>query len=155
MGATTRRVVTGVDGEGRSFVVSDGPAPFEGGFVQLWATDGPLEEPLPAGELAEALEPPPGGTWWRLFTIPPAGEMDARLAQSSVPGIDRDGFHTTATVDYVSVLDGDVTLVLERGSVDLHRGDCVVQRGTRHAWRNRSEHPARMMAIMVSARARP
>jgi mannose-6-phosphate isomerase-like protein (cupin superfamily) len=153
MGATARRVVTGVDDEGRSCVVSDGPAPVAGGFVELWATDGPVEQPLPPGALAEAIEPPPGGTWWRLFTIPPVAEMRERLAGATVPGIDRDGFHTTATVDYVTVLEGEVTLVLDRAQIALRAGDCVIQRGTRHAWRNHGDVPVRMMAMMLSARA--
>ena len=152
MVAATRRVVTGIDGDGRSYVVSDGPAPLEGGFAQLWSTDGPLHEPLPAGPLAEALEPSPGGSWWRTFAIPPDAQMRERLAGSGMAGIDREGFHTTATVDYVAVLEGDVTLVLDTDAVELHAGDCVVQRGTRHAWHNHGERPARMMAVMLSAR---
>ena len=69
--------------------------------------------------------------------------------------MDPDGFHTTASVDYVVVLDGDVTLQLDRGSVDLHTGDCVIQRATRHAWHNRTDRPTRMMVVMVSSRPLP
>jgi mannose-6-phosphate isomerase-like protein (cupin superfamily) len=48
------------------------------------------------------------------------------------------------------VLEGDITLELDTGEVDLHPGDCVVQRGTRHAWRNRADQPVRMVAVMLS-----
>jgi quercetin dioxygenase-like cupin family protein len=153
MGTTTRRVVTGVDADGKSQVVEDGPAPVEGGTVELWATDGPLVEPLPDGPLAVSIEPPPGGTWWRLVSIPPVEQLKAGLASWDIPGIDRDGFHTTATVDYITVLDGDVTLVLDRDHIDLHAGDCVIQHGSRHAWHNHGDRPVHMMAVMLSARA--
>ena len=52
------------------------------------------------------------------------------------------------------ILDGEPRLELDEGSVDLRGGDCVVQRGTRHAWRNRSGRPVRMAVVMVSL-ARP
>jgi hypothetical protein len=45
-------------------------------------------------------------------------------------------------------------LELDEGGVDLRSGDCVGQRGTRHAWRNRSGRPVRMAVVMVSL-ARP
>ena len=67
-------------------------------------------------------------------------------------GIEADGFHTTDTVDYVMVLEGEVSLELDTGEVALRPGDCVVQRQTRHAWRNRSATPVRMVAVMVSLR---
>jgi mannose-6-phosphate isomerase-like protein (cupin superfamily) len=148
---SVRRIVTGIDDDGRSYIESDEPAPFEGGFFRLWATDGPVPEPLPSGPLATGLEPPPGGTWWRMFSIPPESEIRERLAAAAVPGMDSDGFHTTASVDYVFVVDGDVTLQLDRGSVDLHTGDCLIQRATRHAWHNRTDRPAKMLVVMVSS----
>ena len=152
---TVRRVVTGIDDEGRSYVARDDPAPFMGGFFELWATDGPVPEPMPAGPVVTGLEPPPGGTWWRVFSMPPESQLKERIAAGALPGMDPDGFHTTASVDYVVVLDGDVTLQLDRGSVDLHTGDCVIQRATRHAWHNRTDRPTRMMVVMVSSRPLP
>jgi mannose-6-phosphate isomerase-like protein (cupin superfamily) len=50
------------------------------------------------------------------------------------------------------VLEGEISLELDTGEVLLEPGDCVVQRGTRHAWRNRSGGPVKMMAVMVSTR---
>lgn len=148
---SVRRVVTGVDDEGKSYIAADETAPFRGGFFELWSTDGPVPEPLPAGPLVTGLEPSPGGTWWRVFSMPPESVIRERVAAGDLPGMDPDGFHTTASVDYVLVLDGDVTLQLDRGSVDLHTGDCVVQRATRHAWHNVTERPATMMVVMVSS----
>ena len=51
------------------------------------------------------------------------------------------------------VLAGEIALELDTGEVQFGPGDCVVQRQTRHAWRNRGEHPVRMVAVMLSVRA--
>jgi uncharacterized cupin superfamily protein len=45
---------------------------------------------------------------------------------------------TTRTLDFCLVLEGEITLVLDTGEVHLEAGDTVVQRGTNHAWSNRS-----------------
>ena len=74
--------------------------------------------------------------------------MREHLARG-VPGVDKDGFHTTATIDYLVILDGPVTLALDDGEVDLQPGDLVVQRATRHAWYNRTDKPIRMLALAV------
>jgi uncharacterized cupin superfamily protein len=80
--------------------------------------------------------------------------MRAAMAEAAatMEGIQADGFHTTQTVDYVMVLEGEIALELDTGEVTLRPGDCVVQRGTRHAWRNRSGKPVKMMAVMLSTR---
>ncbi len=70
-------------------------------------------------------------------------------------GVEADGFHTTATVDLVMVLEGEIALELDDGEVLLGPGDCVVQRATRHAWRNRSGARVRMMAVMLSLQPPP
>ncbi len=138
-----RRVVT-QDVGGRSVVRSDGLAD------DLWVTS--RDEPLgdDPGDGAAVLEPPPGGTRFRLVSVPPDAVMRAALAAHAVPGVGADGFHRTHTVDYVLVLDGDITLELDDGAVVLHAGDCVVQRGTNHAWRNLGNVPVRLLAVMVA-----
>lgn len=104
-----------------------------------------------------ALEPPAGGSAWRVFEVPPDAVMRDRIAAAAaqIPGMEADGFHTTETVDYVMVLDGEIALELDTGEVTLGPGDCVIQRRTRHAWRNRSDRPVRMMAVMLSLRPAP
>jgi uncharacterized cupin superfamily protein len=47
----------------------------------------------------------------------------------------------TRTLDFCLVLDGEITLVLDTEEVHLTAGDTVVQRGTNHAWSNRSDRP--------------
>lgn len=82
-----------------------------------------------------------------------AEEMCARL-----PGLgdlfeaDAPGFHRTDTIDYGVVLDGEVLLELDDGRTNLLRqGDIVIQMGTRHAWRNPGNTPARLLFVLVGA----
>jgi len=157
-----RRVVTGIDEHGRSTFVSDGPAFGGDQWAEVWLTDpelglDALVDPH-EGMSATALEPPPGGIVWRVFTCPPDAQMRASMARAveeaggELDGTEADGFHTTQTVDYVMVLEGEISLELDTGEVLLKPGDCVVQRGTRHAWRNRNDFPVKMMAVMISTR---
>jgi hypothetical protein len=145
--------VTGTDEAGGSFVVSDGEASAIPGFAELWvgSAGNPLEA-VPADSAApwSRVEPPPGATSWRIFDLPPDEVVAAYLASQELPEVEASGFHRTETLDYVMILDGEVSLELDRGEVRLRSGDCVVQRGTRHAWRNRSGRPVRMAVVMVS-----
>lgn len=149
---STRRVVTGIDEEGRSCVASDGAASATPGFSELWVGSArdPFEAAPTSGEPWSSVEPPPGATSWRIFDLPPDEVVAAYLASRELPEVEASGFHRTDTLDYVLILDGEITLELDHGSVDLRSGDCVVQRGTRHAWRNRSGRPVRMAVVMVS-----
>lgn len=70
------------------------------------------------------------------------------------PGL-RSPMHRTESVDYGVVLSGEVTLVLEGEETVLHAGDVAVQRGTDHAWENRSGEPARMLFVLVAGRFDP
>ncbi len=153
---SVRRVVTGVDDQGRSTVISDGDAFGGDAWAEVWVSDPALglDAVVDPHDGPLALEPPAGGTAWRVFEVPPDAVLRERLARtaSSIPGMEPDGFHTTSTVDYVMVLEGEIALELDTGEVALRPGDCVVQRGTRHAWRNRSDRPVRMAAVMLSAK---
>ena len=86
--------------------------------------------------------------------------MDAALAdfEEHMPGLrghmepDAPGMHTTSTVDFEVVLDGEVWLELDDGvEVHLKAGDTVVQNGTRHAWRNHGDTTARLAVILIGA----
>lgn len=147
-----RRVVTGTDEAGRSCVQSDADATTAPGFAELWVGSArdPLEPVARSGEPWSSVEPPAGATSWRIFELPPDEVVAAWLASRELPEVEASGFHRTDTLDYVLVLDGEVALELDSGSVELRSGDCVVQRGTRHAWRNRSGRPVRLAVVMVS-----
>jgi quercetin dioxygenase-like cupin family protein len=144
-----RRVVTAVNNAGKSVIASDGPAPLSW-CTEVWATsaDKPLGFDPP--EIKPTLMPPSKGTRWRMVELAPDSTARRAAAASVVEGVDEHGWHTTNTVDYVFILDGDITLELDDGKVELHAGDCVVQRATNHRWRNHGSHPARMLAVMVS-----
>jgi hypothetical protein len=143
--ATPRRVVTGHDGEGRSIVLSDGPTPVRTiatgvTFHEVWSTDD-APAPIAAAEAVELADGPlmvqPGerGTIVHLIDMPPG---------SSAP------MHRTKTIDYGIVLDGEIDLELDDGSeTHLGPGDLVVQRGTAHAWYNRSAGVTRMLFVLV------
>jgi quercetin dioxygenase-like cupin family protein len=142
--------------DGRSRVASDGPAPVlamtaDTGVDELWinASSEPLgHDPTIADA---ALTPPPGSLHWRIFVVPPDEQVQNVAVERAVSmdEVDESGWHKTDTLDYIFVLDGDITLELDDGVVELHTGDCVVQRRTNHAWRNRGANCVRVMAVML------
>jgi len=170
-----RRVVTGHDESGRSVIASDGPSPHvmtlpgrtDFGMTNLWITDGsPARNEGNADAAARpiVLEPPAGGTIFRVVEFPPeksGGPFDRRAAFAAMgaahamdpDGSRHPGMHKTATVDYAIVLSGEIHALMDRGETLLKAGDCLVQRGTNHAWSNRSEAPCLVAFILVSAAA--
>jgi quercetin dioxygenase-like cupin family protein len=168
-----RRVVTGHDARGRAVIAADGPPPtvveieaVPGTvFHELWAT---ASVPAPVDNGPDPtvgglqLAPPPGGTRIRIVDIPPDTVQDAltpeeaAAAFAAIGASDAHGaegphalMHRTETVDYGIVLSGEVWLVVDEGETRLGPGDVVVQRGTNHAWSNRTEQPARMAFVLV------
>jgi mannose-6-phosphate isomerase-like protein (cupin superfamily) len=147
-----RRVVTGHTPDGVSVVLSDGPVPVSRSlpddgveFHEVWSTEGAparivAVEPSEPTERTLAVPPPPRGTKIRVNEFAP-GHLDERGLQSPV--------HRTASVDYGIVIEGEITLVLDDSEVVLGPGDIVVQRGTDHAWANRSERSARVVFVLV------
>ena len=57
--------------------------------------------------------------------------------------------HRSHTTDYIILLSGEITLVLDKEERTLKPLDCVIQRGTNHAWVNRGSEPALLMAVLV------
>jgi mannose-6-phosphate isomerase-like protein (cupin superfamily) len=177
-----RRVVTGHDEDGHAVFASDEEiAPITIAarpgreYLKIWGADEAPTFP-DAGELPGLLEffPSVGGFRYYILTIPPvkseipAADLDdaataAWLAETEqkLPGIrsphesDRSGMHTTATVDFVSILSGEIVLEVDGGVEKVLRaGDVVVQNGTRHRWHNRSDRPVTFATFMVGARRR-
>ena len=115
----------------------------------------------------QSVIPSVGGTTALLVTFPPdssfaANDFDpvaaARELCERLPGLgerfepDNPGFHRTDSIDYGVVLEGEITLELDEGRIShLRQGDIVVQAGTRHAWRNTSHQPARLLFVLVGA----
>jgi mannose-6-phosphate isomerase-like protein (cupin superfamily) len=139
-----RRIVCADGPDGKSKAVHDGPAPVRRtdparpGFSStvIWATDRTPARIDSATEIdAHLLSPPPGGSLCRIITLPPDRAF-ADGARSPRPAMRK-----TRTLDLCLVLEGEITLVLDTEEVRLKAGDTVVQRGTSHAWSNRSDAP--------------
>ena len=60
--------------------------------------------------------------------------------------------HRTETLDYVVVLEGEIEMDMDDSTIRLRAGDVMVQRGTNHAWANRSRHPARLAFVLIDAK---
>ncbi len=172
-----RRIVTGHDDRGRSIVTEDGPAPSvhtnpkRVGYVltQLWATD---RTPAPIGHEPDPtsmplkLEPPKNGSVVRIVEFGPEGDWIDKLSTgdtqvawgalgTSTASTNTDGrakhafMHRTQSIDYAMVLDGEITLVLDEDEVVMKAGDFLVERGTNHAWANRSGAPCRILFVLI------
>jgi mannose-6-phosphate isomerase-like protein (cupin superfamily) len=151
-----RRVVTGTNAAGRSCVLIDEELTTDGSTEYntwtIWVNDpADLTEQVARIDPASVLpaEPKPGGSSWRRTHLPPWEEYLKLRAARPVHNIDENGFHITRTVDYMYILAGEVSLLLEEGSAELRAGDFVVQRATKHAWR--SERGVEMLAVMTDA----
>jgi quercetin dioxygenase-like cupin family protein len=177
-----RRVVTGHDERGKSIVVSDGFAPAVRTSAarpghhstEIWKTSG---APAPVGNEPDPtigprqLKPPKHGTVIRVSEMPPdsaaVSNFDAAAATKifeSMGQVDASTFreggrhplmHRTETIDYGIVLSGELTLILDDSEVQLNAGDMVIQRGTNHAWSNRSDKPCIIAFILVDGEFEP
>jgi mannose-6-phosphate isomerase-like protein (cupin superfamily) len=157
MAAKARRVVTGHDADGRSIKLSDGLPPQahsmqgeEAGadFIEIWST----REAVPV-----LTSQPPGEPTAEPFAIMPASGHLLRLIEIYPPrmGGKRTVMHRTRTLDYAVVIEGEVVLVLDDGETVLGPGSVVVQRGTDHAWENRSDEVTRMAFFHIAAEFGP
>jgi quercetin dioxygenase-like cupin family protein len=171
------RVVTGHDADDKAVVAQQGPLPtvvevaaVPGTvFHEVWSTAG---APAPVGRAGGdptlgplVLPPPRHGTRIRFVDIPPEtpaslaamaaqakrafAEIGDAQASTTAAGAPHPLMHRTETVDYGVVIEGEITLVLDDSEVALRPGSVVVQRGTNHAWANRSGRPARMLFVLV------
>jgi quercetin dioxygenase-like cupin family protein len=174
-----RRVVTGHDENGKSIVVSDDFAPAvrtsparPGHYsTEIWRTEG---APAPIGNEPDPttgprqLKPPKHGTVIRVSEMPPDSQalrnFDAAAVKQvfeSMGQADASTFkeggrhplmHRTETIDYGIILSGELTLILEDSEVKLQAGDMVIQRGTNHAWSNRSDKPCIIAFVLVDGK---
>ena len=153
MTASIRRVVTGHDAHGKSIVLSDGPPPqyhsmlgpsIGADFFEIWN----VPAAVPILTPAEPREPNE-----REFTIMPASGHLLRIIElyPLSEGGQRTVMHRTKTLDYVVVIEGEAVLVLDDSEVILRKGNVVVQRGTDHAWENRSDRRAVMAFFHIDA----
>ena len=173
-----KRVVTGHGEQGLARIASSGPTPNNFPlravpgtvFYEVWnSMNSPALLDNGSDPTAKPLQLSPSalGNLIRVVDIPPdslqnqVSDEDAAAAFAEI-GESRAGtgtagsrhklMHRTETLDYGIVTEGEVWLVLDEEEVHLKRGDIVVQRGTNHAWSNRTEHLARMVFILLDGR---
>lgn len=170
-----RRVVTGHDAQGRSVIVADGESPHSyflekaGGLqlTELWETalapadnSGDADaadharriEPVGCGTVFRYIEYPPDSV--RLKTIRPEEYYPSMGVAHGADGAKgrHPGMHKTDTIDYAIIIRGEIYAVLDDGEVLLRAGDCLIQRGTRHAWSNRTNEPCVIAFVLVAAK---
>jgi len=177
MNGKIRRVITGHDASGKAVVLEDRDAPavrtnpHRPGHVStdLWKTTStPVivkrAEPDPT-EGPKQIHPLPGGTVFRISEIAPETEavrnMSPEQAREVFKAMGNENastfgenkrhpfMHRTETIDYAVVLEGEITMLLDDSEVHLKAGDVVIQRGTNHAWSNRSSKPAKMLYVLI------
>ena len=171
MARPIRRVVTGHHRDGRSTVLLDEPAPnvkqraAGNASTLLWVTDESPARPADGDRAAREIgvPPPSRGSIFRLAEFPPGvgGEVRDNEAVLRDFGIGADvarghpprhpAIHRTRSVDYVTVLEGEIHLLLDDGEVLLKAGDVVVQQGTNHAWINRGSATCRLAMVFLDA----
>jgi quercetin dioxygenase-like cupin family protein len=143
-----RRVVTGHDGNNVAKVLIDAPATNakspQPGLVStmMWCTEG-SPAAMPTGDHPEDMgarilgtAPPAKGTRFAVIDIPPGNEPH---------------MHRTETIDYVIVMEGEIEMDMDLSTLKLKAGDILIQRGTNHAWANRSKSRARVAFVLLDA----
>ena len=158
-------------------ILMDGESPYSfflekaGGLqlTELWETRSSPADNSGANDAAgheRRIEPVGGGTVFRIIEYPPDSvrfatlDPDSFFTEMGAQAADKaerrhPGMHTTHTLDYCVVLSGEIYAVLDEGEVLLRAGDCLVQRGTRHAWSNRTEKPCTIAFVLVAAKSLP
>jgi hypothetical protein len=171
-----RRIVTGTNSSGRSCIVEDGESPAmqstpgRQGFRNnnLWRTLGSDTSVDAADSVLEhrGVLPPKHGTVLRVIDIPPEDpdpaehkRQTAAVFKAMFPDAKHNaedsrhpGMHATNTVDYAILLHGELVAILEENETVMRAGDILIQRGTNHAWANRSGTTARIAFILIDAR---
>lgn len=163
-----RRVISGLDAQGRSTIVSDENSSARVA-VPAWTVSSLWQiDSLPAslndeGKLGEVkLVPPMGSFIYRMATFPPDSEVSASTIRESMEAMggedsianDSDimGLHAHDTLDIITLIEGELYAVLETTETLLRAGDTFIQCGTKHAWSNRTNKPATLVSINIPAK---
>ena len=171
-----RRIVTGHNAQGRSVVTTDSASPHvmalagvdNFGVTDVWKTyhapaSNAGSEDACSGKIT--LAPPPSGSVFRVVQFPPDKDYvgkwkaDAAFASMGDSGAQaihnnatrHEAMHTTQSVDYAFVMEGEIWAVLDESEVLMKPGDVLVQRGTSHAWSNRSDQLCMVGFVLIDA----
>lgn len=171
--AAKRLIVTGLDANGKSSFISDTEidartaAAVPGyGWHRLWSWDKTPTVPNDGVEPnGPSHFPAAGGVRFIVFTVPPGTtaapeDLDMEAAKQELeekfPGraahmeSHQTGLHTTASIDFIYVADGEIWLELDdNAEKHLKTGDTLVQNGVRHAWRNRGDVPCTLIVTII------
>jgi hypothetical protein len=174
-----RRIVSSHNAQGKSIFIMDGNVGTPPGrrssagtsVVELWQTDStPADNSGDKDPTAHAfrLPPPANGSVFRVVEYPPDKERFAAMdtqdwsADAKNQGYQRTGnaarhagFHKTDTIDYAIVIEGEIVALMDEGEKVMKQGDVLIQRGTNHAWANRTDKPARVAFILIDANPVP
>jgi mannose-6-phosphate isomerase-like protein (cupin superfamily) len=148
-----RRIVTGHDETGKSIILSDGVPPQNhamsgtgtgADFIEIW------NSPDPVPTLAPRPDSEPDA---RDFTMMPATGHLIRIIDvyPKSEGGHATPMHRTSTLDYAIVIEGEIVLILDDSEATLGVGSVIVQRGTDHAWENRTDTRTRLAYIHIAA----
>lgn len=171
-GRPIRRVVTGINEDGKSCVLHDSAAPNTNvrpngaRFVELWTFD---ECPVPLSGTEDGSarplshSPPPRGAHFRIVDILPDSQarIDQKQAAANFTAMNANGLsqhvessrhwnmHRTPTVDYGVILEGEFIQVLPEGEFRMKAGDVVVQLGHAHSWSNPTNQVGTIAFVMI------
>ncbi len=173
-----RRVITAINAAGKSYFSEDGPAHIKSNPARpgmrsshIWATSAipcPIQEPDQAPTGVNGIMPPKNGSVLHIIDYPPDPKdpvererMKAYIksrGSNPEPGVRRfpdsvhPGMHVTDTIDYAIVLAGEIWAIMDEGEKLLKTGDVLMQRGTLHAWSNRSDEFCRVAFVLLEAK---
>ncbi len=173
MATSVNRIVTGHNDEGRSIIlyadqgknVTNIPS-WPGLIVsELWVTnESPADNSGSADRSLRPMkhDPDPHGSIFRLIEIPPESETSfnplgifSELGSVNKPTSQDSALHPTMhktnSIDYLVVISGEVIMGMEEGEITVRQGDCIVQRGTNHAWINKTDKPCLIAVILIDA----
>jgi mannose-6-phosphate isomerase-like protein (cupin superfamily) len=175
--APVRRILTGHNAAGESVIAEDAASPFSMhlpgvpsfGVTDLWKiprTPFPLENTAETCAMPIQLAPPAGGNVLRIVEFPPdASYLEGWDRERAFGGMGDSGhaalaensqrhaaMHKTSSVDYAIVLSGEIWAVMDLDETLMKAGDVLIQRGTNHAWSNRSAAPCRVAFVLTDAR---
>jgi len=174
-----RRIITGHDAGGRSVFLSDKAAPHvmmlrgiaSFGVTDIWRTDSTPADNGSAKDLCRVpvqLAPPRRGTVVRVVEFPPdrvwikSADRDrvfASMGRSGAQALAHDAsaarhpmMHRTQTIDYAIILEGEIWALMDKGETRMQGGDILIQRGTNHAWSNRSRKRCLVAFVLIDAK---
>src|SRR5579884_3729431 len=174
-----RRIVTGHDAQGRSVILSDEMSPHvmpildqpNFAVTDFWKTtctpaDNGSATAADPCRLPIQVAPPQNGSVFRVVQFPPDKDWAAKAAaMGGSVAIDETAkaahtggpvrhahMHRTRSIDYAIVLSGEIWAVMDEGETKMTAGDVLIQRGTDHAWANRSNAPCIVAFVLIDAK---